>query len=109
MASHGLTRRQFISGGNTQPVAGYHVSSAVVRANPSRVPTLLPLISAIEGVEVVAAESGRIIVIMEAATVGELGERLGAINLLDGVIAASMVFEHFEKEEEHDDSRTDSS
>ena len=75
----------------------HHISSAVVRVIPSKLPDILAQIATIEGVEVVAAENGRIVLVLEGHSSGFLGERLTAINLLEGVIAASMVFEHSEQ------------
>jgi nitrate reductase NapD len=38
-------------------------------------------------------ENGKIIVLLEGASVGEIGERLTAISLMEGVLAANLVFE----------------
>ena len=89
--------------------AEHHISSAVVRAIPSKVPDILAQIATIEGVESVAAENGRIILVLEGGSSGVLGERLTAINLLEGVLAASMVFEHFEQLEQSHGAGADSS
>ena len=43
------------------------------------------------------AENGRIVVVIEGSSGGELGDLLTAIGNLDGVIAANMVFEHIEE------------
>jgi nitrate reductase NapD len=87
----------------------HHISSAVVRAIPSKLPDVLAQIAAIEGVEVVAAENGRIVLVLEGESSGVLGERLTAINLLEGVLAASMVFEHSEQlEQSHGDGAVSS-
>ena len=75
----------------------HHISSAVVMVVPSRVVEIAQAISRLENTEICAQENGRIVVVMEAASVGELGGRLTAIGNLDGVIAANMVFEHVEE------------
>lgn len=82
-----------------------HISSAVVRAVPSHLSRLLPELAAMHGVEVAAVEQNKIVLVMEAGSPGELGATLTRINLMDGVLAASMVFEHAAAEEElrHDD------
>nr|WP_244618822.1 chaperone NapD [Rhizobium sp. 18065] len=54
------------------------------------------MIATIEGVEIHAAEAGKIVVVIEGCSSGALGERLAEISALDGVLAANMVFEHME-------------
>ena len=49
------------------------------------------------GPEVRASENGRIVIVIEGSSGGELGGVLTAIGNLDGVIAANMVFEHVEE------------
>ena len=75
----------------------HHISSAVVMVVPGRVAEIVQAIARLEDTEICAQENGRIVVVMEAASVGELGGRLTAIGNLDGVIAANMVFEHVEE------------
>src|SRR6187401_980792 len=75
----------------------HHISSVVVMVVPSRVAEIVQAITRLEDTEICAQENGRIVVVMEAASVGELGSRLTAIGNLDGVIAANMVFEHVEE------------
>ena len=75
----------------------HHISSAVVMVVPSRVAEIVQAITRLEDTEICAQENGRIVVVMEATSVGELGDRLTAIGNLDGVIAANMVFEHVEE------------
>jgi periplasmic nitrate reductase NapD len=75
----------------------HHISSAVVMVVPSRVAEIVQAITRLEDTEICAQENGRIVVVMEAASVGELGGRLTAIGNLEGVIAANMVFEHVEE------------
>lgn len=50
-------------------------------------------------VEVYAHEGGKIVVVIEGTSTGAMGDYLTRIALLDGVIAANMVFEHIEAEE----------
>jgi periplasmic nitrate reductase NapD len=41
-------------------------------------------------------ETGKLVVTLETATEAEVVERINAIEVLDGVLAASLVFHHFE-------------
>ena len=82
-----------------------HISSAVIRAVPSHLPQLLPELAAMGGVAIAAVEQDKIVLVMEAGNSGELVATLTRINLMHGVLAASMVFERAAVEEElrHDD------
>ncbi len=78
-----------------------HISSAVVLAQPEHVHTVIEAIASLAETEVHAHEGGRIAVVMEGRSVRDLGDRLAAIALLPGVLAANMVFEHVEQLEEN--------
>lgn len=97
----GLTRRDVIKGkiGSTG-AHRQHVSSAVVRALPAVVPDLIQELREMPGVEVVASADGKIVLVLEGDGPGELGGMLTTINLMSGVLAASMVFEQAVVEEE---------
>jgi nitrate reductase NapD len=75
----------------------HHVSSAVVSVRPESEGAVLAAIGLLENTEVAAAENGRIVVVMEGASTRELGDRLTTIAVMDGVLAANMVFEHAEE------------
>lgn len=89
-----IDRRKFLTGRLSAMSAGVrHISSALVLALPERRPHVVRLISEMPGTEVHGIESGKIIVVLEAESTDEIGERMIAISLLDGVIAANLVFE----------------
>lgn len=74
-----------------------HISSLVVHSRPSQATTVAARIREMPGVEIrggVAA--GKLVVTLETASEAEVVERLNAIQLLDGVLAATLVFHHFE-------------
>jgi nitrate reductase NapD len=52
------------------------------------------------GVEVHASDGSRIVITIEGPNSGMLGETLTTISLMDGVIAANMVFEHIDQAED---------
>lgn len=89
-----IDRRQFLTGqvgsGSRAPS---HISSALVLAFPDRRADIAEQISRLPDTEVHGIENGKIIVVLEGANVGEIGERLTAISLMDGVLAANLVFE----------------
>ncbi|MDR6756323.1 nitrate reductase NapD [Mycoplana sp. BE70] len=78
----------------------YHVSSAVVATMPAHTEAVLAEIAKMENVEIHGHGGGKIVVVIEGTSTGMLGECLTRMSLLDGVIAANMVFEHVETEGE---------
>ena len=89
----------------SEPKQRYHVSSAVIATMPAHTDAVLARIAEMENVEIHGHGGGKIVVVIEGTSTGMLGERLSKISLLDGVIAANMVFEHVETEESGSDDR----
>ncbi|OWV80911.1 glutamate synthase [Rhizobium sp. R634] len=83
----------------------YHVSSAVVATMPTRTEAILMEIAEMPNVEIHGQANGKIVIVIEGTSTGMLGDRLSQISLLDGVIAANMVFEHVEEEMQGHDGR----
>ncbi|WP_018239349.1 chaperone NapD [Ensifer sp. BR816] len=80
----------------SDPDAPYHVSSAVVVAMPHMQERVIAQLAEMPNVEVYAHEAGKIVVVIEGTSTGMLGEILSRISLIEGVVAANMVFEHVE-------------
>jgi len=74
----------------------HHISSAVVSALPAHVDAVLAGIRALPETEVHRVENGKIVIVLEGASTGQIGDRLAAISLMDGVLSANMVFEQVE-------------
>jgi periplasmic nitrate reductase NapD len=92
----------------SESTLSYHISSAVIATLPARTDGVLAEIAKMENVEIHGHAGGKIVVVIEGTSTGVLGDCLSRISLLDGVIAANMVFEHVETEEaQSDDRRTD--
>lgn len=92
-----------------------HLSSMLVHARPERLRDVTERIEAM-GCEVHAANpEGKIIVTHEAESTRVLGDTLTELQLMDGVLAATMVFHHCEPAEEdaagsaHDDTEREAS
>ena len=86
----------------------HHISSAVIATRPVAIDGVLTALAEFDNVEVYGADKGKIVIVIEGPSTGVLGDTLMRISLLDGVIAANMVFEHVEREEdEADGQRTD--
>jgi periplasmic nitrate reductase NapD len=75
-----------------------HIASAVVKARPAIQDAVAERIAALAGVEVLAKDHGRIIVVLEASQHRALADTLDRIAVLDGVLSATLVFEHSEPE-----------
>jgi len=86
-----IDRRQLL-GGRLKPRIR-HISSALVLAFPERREEIARRISEMPDTEVHGIVSGKIVIVLEGGDVGEIGERMIAISLMDGVLAANLVFE----------------
>lgn len=86
----------------------HHISSAVVATKPGCLAAVLVALGRFDNLEVHGAEKGKIVVVIEGPNTGVLGDTLMRVATLDGVIAANMVFEHIDTEEDEvDGQRTD--
>lgn len=80
-----------------------HISSLVVHSQPDRIQAIIESIGSLEGAEVHGgADSGKLIVTLETETESQVVERINVIQLLEGVLAATLVFHHFESVQERE-------
>ena len=74
-----------------------HISSLVVHSRPERARAVADRLREMAGIGVHGGEeAGKLVVTLETASEGEIVERLNSIQTLDGVLAATLVFHHFE-------------
>ena len=74
-----------------------HISSLVVHSRPWQATAVAARLREMPGVEVRGGvEQGKLVVTLETANESEVVERLNAMQLLEGVLAATLVFHHFE-------------
>lgn len=73
-----------------------HISSAVVLAFPDRCAEVAARLNALPDTEVHYVQGSKIVIVLEGATTGEVGARLAAIGLMDDVLAANLVFEQID-------------
>ena len=86
----------------------HHISSAVIATRPGYLDDVLAALEGFDNVEVHGTGKGKIVIVIEGPSTGVLGDTLMRISVLDGVIAANMVFEQIDMEEdEADGQRTD--
>ena len=80
-----------------RPAARYHhISSAVVAVFPECSDAVVRQITALPDTEIHRVEGGKIVIVLEGTNTGEIGSRLVAISLMDGVLSANLVFEQIE-------------
>ena len=76
-----------------------NISSAVVLAQPGRLELVRSGLGTLPGVEIHAvSEEGKLIVTIETDGDGPMADAFEAINRLDGVLSASMVFHQIESD-----------
>jgi nitrate reductase NapD len=76
----------------------FHISSLVVHCRRESAANVATALRAMEGMEVHGGvREGKLVVTLETATEGEIVERLNQAQLLDGVLAATLVFHQFEQ------------
>lgn len=94
-----VSRREVLTGRVSRRTGPerYHVSSAVVMVTPAKREAVETILADMGGVEVVARDASRLVVVIEGNSAGELGEKLTSIALMDGVLTANMVFEQAEQ------------
>jgi nitrate reductase NapD len=90
------SRRRFLKGQSGRSPSPYIISSAVVSAFPERANAVADCIAKLPGTEVRAVQGGKIVILMEGRESGVIGSRLAEIALMDGVLAANLVYEHAE-------------
>jgi periplasmic nitrate reductase NapD len=72
-----------------------HISSLIVRALPQRLQAVTEAIGALPGAEVHRHDGvGKIVVVLETETQGEIAERLRAMEALPGVLNVSLIYHH---------------
>lgn len=87
-------RRAFITGTWTSPEWSVEIVSLVVNARPQHLDAVAVAIAALPGAEIHARDPiGKLIVVLEAATQGEIGATANHISGLPHVLSAVMAFQ----------------
>lgn len=97
MTASNSSRRALLFGGRASSPAGAdraEIVSLIVNAFPPHLEEVAATISAIAGAEVHAQDpKGKLIVVLEAPTQGEIGAIANAISGIPHVLSAAMVFQ----------------
>jgi periplasmic nitrate reductase NapD len=75
-----------------------HISSLIVHSFPEQAEAVQSALRAMDGVEIHAESGGKIVITLETESEAEIVTRLDAISHLEGVLAATLVFHHFESD-----------
>lgn len=87
-------RRAFITGSWRPPAASVEIVSLVVNARPQHLDDVASAILALPGAEIHARDPiGKLIVVLEAPTQGEIGATSNQISGLPHVLSAVMAFQ----------------
>jgi nitrate reductase NapD len=80
-----------------------HISSLIVRVLPQRLKAVTEFIAALPGAEVHSHDPiGKIVVLLETETQGQIAERLRAMEALPGVLNVSLIYHHADELTGHD-------
>ena len=78
-----------------------NISGVVVHSKPEKVPAVQQQLTALPGVEIHAVgDDGRMVVTVEESSDRKMADTVSGLEHLEGVIAASMVYHHFEELED---------
>ena len=92
-----VDRRKFINGSWTTISNSEHsveIASILVQARPEQLNAVARAIETLPGAQIYNRDSrGKLVVVVEAADVGSIGETLNAMSSLPGVLNASLVFQ----------------
>ena len=85
-------------------MSGYNICGMVVRANDNRSDDVHASLQAIPGVEIHAAETGRMIVTVENESYREVADTVHNIQFIDGVVSASLVYQYSDQHDTQQES-----
>lgn len=78
-----------------------NISGVLIHTLPEKIEAVQDALNALPGVEVHhATEEGRMVVTIEDTNAKASGDMLVKINLMEGVLNASLVYHHFESDED---------
>lgn len=76
-----------------------NICGVLVHASPAKVSSVVAALNSMNGVEVhQTGDGGRVVVTVEDCATSTALDTMAAIHRLDGIVAASLVYHHFEPE-----------
>jgi len=85
-------------------MSGFNICGMVVRSRDSRTDDVRASLLAIPGVEIHAAESGRMVVTVEDESYSKVADNINNIQFIDGVVSASLVYQYSDQHDTQQES-----
>jgi len=76
----------------------YHVCGVLLMARPEHAPAVEQALNQMDGVELHANDSGRMVVTVEGAAYHECADRMNELAVLSGVASSSLVYHQIDNE-----------
>lgn len=95
-----VDRRRFLNGHWQQGtnVTACEIASILVQARPERLDAAVHAIEALPGTQIYSRDpKGKLVVVIEAGDVGDIGTTLNTISLMPDVLTAALVFHGTDK------------
>ena len=85
-------------------MSAYNICGVVVRSHHERADAIREVLLRMPGVEIHASDSGRTVLTVEDDDYRRLGDTLAQIQLVDGVLSASLVYQYSDQHDIQEES-----
>lgn len=85
-------------------MSGFNICGMVVRSRDYRADYVRTSLLAIPGVEIHAADGGRMVVTIEDESYRQVAENVNNIQFLEGVVSASIVYQYSDQQDTQEES-----
>jgi nitrate reductase NapD len=85
-------------------MSGYNICGVVVRSHHERAGDIRQALLQMPGVEIHASDGGRTVLTVEDEDSRRLGDTLTQIQLVDGVLSASLVYQYSDQQDIQEDT-----
>jgi len=85
-------------------MSGFNICGMVVRSRDNRTDDVRASLLAIPGVEIHAAETGRMVVTVEDESYSKVADNINNIQFIDGVVSASLVYQYSDQHDTQQES-----
>ncbi|GJM10513.1 MAG: hypothetical protein DHS20C11_27890 [Lysobacteraceae bacterium] len=76
--------------------ADQHIASLLLHVSPQQLQPVMTAIGAIDGLEISQQQDGRVIVLAEAESNGQLADQFAALQAMAGVLSLNLIYHHTE-------------
>jgi len=85
-------------------MSGFNICGMVVRSRDDRINDVQASLLSIPGVEIHAADAGRMVVTVEDKSYRQVADNVNNIQFLDGVVSASLVYQYSDQQDTQEES-----